>query len=111
MEAVGADDLGGVVHLHGYCGVRSACLISVACARRPLSASGHQHQGRQETENLVGYSDFVEAVDNGHDLQECLQISHLHPDSIVLDEDIQEPFLLCRAKVTKFQEQALLQNH
>lgn len=65
----------------------------------------------EESENLVGYSDFVEAVDNGHDLQECLQISHLHPDSIVLDEDIQEPFLLCRVRVTKFQEQALLQNH
>lgn len=65
----------------------------------------------QETENLVGYSDFVEAVDNGHDLQECLQISHLHPDSIVLDEDIQEPFLLCRVRVTKLQEQALIANH
>ena len=65
----------------------------------------------EEMENLVGYREFVEAVDNGHDLQESLQISHLHPDSIVLDEDIQEPFLLCRAKVTRFQEQALLQNH
>ena len=65
----------------------------------------------EEIENLVGYHDFEKAVDNGHDLQESLQISHMHPDSIVLDEDIQEPFLLCRVRVTKFQEQALLQNH
>lgn len=65
----------------------------------------------QEMENLVGYREFVEAVDNGHDLQESLQISHIHPDSVVLDSDIQEPFLLCQVRVTKFQEQALLQNH
>lgn len=65
----------------------------------------------EEMENLVGYPDFLKAVDDGNDLPDCLQISHLHPDSIVLDADIQEPFLLCRAKVTKFQEQALLQNH
>lgn len=65
----------------------------------------------EEMENLVGYSEFVKAVDDGNDLQNSLQISHLHPDSIVLDEDIQEPFLLCRVRVTKFQEQALITNH
>ena len=65
----------------------------------------------EETENLVGYTEFLNAVDDGNDLQDSLQISHLHPDSVVLDADNQPLFLLCKVRVTKFQEQALLQNH
>lgn len=65
----------------------------------------------EETEILAGFPEFEKAVDAGHDLEESLQISHLDPNSVVLEPQIQEPFLLCRTKVTKFQEQALLTNH
>jgi len=60
-----------------------------------------------ETKRLVGYSEFLKSAGDENENQSNLQ-SSLHPNSIVTEPIIEEPFLLCRTKVTKLQEKNLL---
>ncbi len=63
----------------------------------------------EETENLVGYQRYLTALaENDGDIAKAIEASGLSQDSIVTEPMIEEPFLLCRTKVTKAQEKSLL---
>ena len=63
----------------------------------------------EETENLTGYQQYLTALaENDNDIAKAIKASGLSPDSVVTEPTIEEPFLLCRTKVTKLQEKNLL---
>lgn len=63
----------------------------------------------EETENLIGYGAYLSALaENDGDIKKAIEASGLNRDSVVTEPNIEEPFLLCRTRVTKAQEKSLL---
>ncbi len=63
----------------------------------------------EETENLTGYQQYLTALaENDGDIVKAIETSGLSRDSVVTEPIIEEPFLLCRTRVTKSQEKNLL---
>lgn len=63
----------------------------------------------EESENLTGYQQYLTALaENDNDIAKAIEASGLSRDSIVTEPMIEEPFLLCRTRVTKAQEKSLL---
>lgn len=63
----------------------------------------------EETENVTGYGAYLTALaENDGDIKKAIEASGLNRDSVVTEPIIEEPFLLCRTRVTKAQEKSLL---
>lgn len=63
----------------------------------------------EETENLTGYQQYLTALaEHDGDIAKAIKASGLSRDSVVTEPIIEEPFLLCRTRVTKSQEKNLL---